>query len=140
MILTVQRMSTSDQGTFGMAFLDIGWNAHSLELPWRNNETGKSCILPGTYNAEWINSPKHGWCYMLKDVPGRTDVEIHSANWAGDASQGLKCQLLGCIALGLSVGVLEGQNAILQSKDAIAQFHSHTNGQPITVIILDAVQ
>jgi hypothetical protein len=136
MQLTIQRQSTDDEGTFGVATLDSDWTCYSLELPWRDNISGKSCIPPGTYECGWINSPKHGWCYKLKDVPDRTDVEIHSANWAGDADKGFKCQLLGCIALGLVIGELEGQKAVLSSKATIEKFHEITNGGALTVTIV----
>jgi hypothetical protein len=62
------------------------------------------------------------------DVPGRDMIEIHSANFMGDVDQGKVSQLLGCIALGLSIGELtpspnqEAQTAVLHSKDAIATF------------------
>jgi len=62
-------------------------------------------------------------------------VEIHSANWAGDVSLGKHCQLLGCIALGKGVGVLEGQNAILSSKTAMAEFESLLNKEDFTLVI-----
>ena len=62
-------------------------------------------------------------------------IEIHSANFAGDASKGYISQLLGCIALGLSVGVLNGQLAVLNSKGAIADFEAKQNKEDFQLTI-----
>ena len=136
--VTLVRTSAGDEGTFGMLMVDGGLTLHTLELPWRENLSGKSCVPPGTYVARWLESPKHGMCYHLVDVPGRSQVEIHSANWAGDVDKGFKCQLLGCIALGESVGVLEGQQAVLSSKDAVDAFNKEMAGDTFSLVIQGA--
>lgn len=123
--VSVVRTESDDRGTFGNLKTDSGFQCYSLELPWRDNKVGLSCIFPGPNDPEyivqglWLPSVKHGHCYHLQNVLGRTDVEIHAANWAGDASRGLKCQLLGCLAPGRAIGDLVGQKAILSSKDAL---------------------
>ena len=136
---TLTRSASTDQGTFGVFKMDDGsgvWN--SGELPWHDNQTGVSCIPPGTYVANPIVSPKHGPCFMLTGVPGRADVEIHAANWMGDQSLGYKCQLLGCIALGKAQGVLEGQEAVLLSQDALKEFLTIMGGDSLSLTIKDA--
>jgi hypothetical protein len=122
MDVTLTRCPTTDQGTFGTFVFDDGTSFVSLELPWRDNEHGDSCIPLGTYVCHWINSPKHGECYQVMSVPGRDMIEIHAANFAGDSGKGFISQLLGCIALGFSIGILNGQLAVLNSKGAIAAF------------------
>jgi hypothetical protein len=71
----------------------------TLELPWAGNKKNISCIPAGTYTCRWTSSPKmsneHGhlyYTYEVLNVPGRTGIRIHSANYF--------FQLLGCIALG----------------------------------------
>lgn len=117
-----------DEGTFGNWLSDSGFKCFTIELPWRNNASDISCIPPGTYTCHWINSPKHGWCFEVMAVPGRTMCEIHSANMAGDVSKGLVSQLEGCIAPGLSIsefpaGVVPAgdvaQNGVTDSKAAL---------------------
>lgn len=120
---TLTRDLSTDEGTFGLLETDSGDVFHTGELPWRNNDHGTSCIPAGTYICRWINSPKHGMCYQVTGVHGRDMIEIHSANWMGDKSKGFKSQLLGCIALGKSVGRLEGQAAVLASKVAVEEFN-----------------
>lgn len=135
----LERIETSDYGTFGIFTLDDGTSWHSGELPWNDNEHGTSCIPAGTYRCTWINSPKHGECYQVLDVPGRSMIEIHSANFMGATSKGYACQLLGCIALGKSVGHLEGreQTALLQSRVAISEFENNMNQADFELTITD---
>lgn len=77
-------------------------------------------ISPGQYKFFWRkDSPAHGQVYEAELVPGRTNIQIHSANWA--------FQLLGCIALGRSIqdialSVGGKQRGVTSSKDAIAGF------------------
>jgi len=116
------RIETGDEGTFGEILTDSGFKCFSGELPWRNNAPGKSCIPAGIYVCQYLFSPKHGKCYHVDHitaVKGRSDIQIHSANWMGDETRGKKCQLLGCIAPGLKMGVLGGQKAVLASKQAL---------------------
>jgi len=65
----------------------------TLELPWKCNERRVSCIPTGTYIARKHRSPKFGQSVHILDVPGRSEILIHPANYAH--------QLLGCIAPGL---------------------------------------
>lgn len=66
----------------------------SLELPWKNNAREVSCVPAGEYDIvlEYSQSKKMD-LWELKDVPGRSEVKIHIANYVSD--------LLGCIAPGL---------------------------------------
>lgn len=137
------RESSTDQGTFGRFLLDNGMAWHSLELPWRDNAPLVSCIPAGKYDAVLKPSPKHHCdLYHLEGTAPRQAIEIHAANWAGDTLQGWHSDLLGCIALGKSIGNLtpsEGrsQAALIESKKAIQEFMAATAGQPITIEIID---
>ncbi len=120
--VTLTRTETSDEGTFGHLVTDSGLCLRSGELPWRDNEPGHSCIPVGTYECVFALSPTKGWVYHVIKVPGRLDIEIHSANFCGDRVLGYRCDLQGCITLGLFVGPMNGQRAVLSSRKAIAQF------------------
>lgn len=136
---TLIRKPSTDEGTPGL--LQFGDKMlYSMELPWRDNEPGKSCIPTGTYRAEVYESPRHGRVYMLQGVPGRSDIEIHAANFAGDKSLGWACELLGCIAPAESIGRLVNlygadQLAGLHSRDALTAFMIWAAGDPIQVVI-----
>lgn len=133
--VTVERTETGDEGTFGTLHTDSGFECYTLELPDKDNAPGKSCIPSGQYRCEKRVSPKHGPCYYVLNVPGRSDIEIHSANWAGDEEKGFKCQLLGCLAPGRAIGELAGQKAVLSSRDALAGFESDLSGEAFILTI-----
>ena len=122
--------------------LDDGATFHTLELPWRHNARGMSCVPPGTYLFRQVDSPRHGACYMGVDIPGRSAIEIHAANYAGDVTLGYRSDLLGCIALGKEVGPLEipgplrQQLCVLRSRVAIAEFEANTRLADLELTIL----
>jgi len=63
----------------------------TIELPWKNNETGVSCIPEGRYELVKRFSQKYQLHLLIRQVPGRKFILIHSANDA-------KKELRGCIA------------------------------------------
>lgn len=136
---TLVRKPSTPDGTFGTLTLDDNKSWVTGELPWHNNDHGTSCIPEGTYTCRWFNSPKHGMCYQVYNVPNRDVIEIHSANFMGDLPRAK--QLEGCIALGKSKGMLKPnpnqpeQMAVLQSKVAIAEFEEDMQGQIFKLII-----
>lgn len=134
--LILQRLETSDEGTFGKMVVD-GMEYVTLELPDRGNSQGESCIPAGTYTCTWDFSPaKQKNTYRLINVPGRSGILIHSANWAGDAGMGYRSELLGCIALGLAVSELEGQKAIISSRAAMEKFEHQMAKESFEISIL----
>lgn len=98
----------TDIATTGVAVInDIAY--YTLEPPWRNNQSGHSCVPLGTYDLIPYVSPRHGPTYCLFNaelkIVGirpltphqiaagyRSLCELHAANWAE--------QLEGCIAFG----------------------------------------
>ncbi len=85
----------------------------TVELPWKNNESGKSCIPAGTYLVKKHTSPKFGACYKVSEVPNRTDILLHSANYSRE--------LLGCIGIGTDHADIDkdGTQDITASKAAM---------------------
>ena len=65
----------------------------TLELPWKDNKPGISCIPTGEYLAKVHAAPKFEWCLWLQNVPGRSEILIHSGNYTS--------QILGCILPGI---------------------------------------
>lgn len=82
----------------------------TLELPDLNNdgiednEVRKSCIPDGTYKVVKHNSPKFGWCFWVRDVPGRTAILIHPGNYY--------YHTLGCILVGMQQKDMNGDGLI----------------------------
>lgn len=136
----LSRDPDDDQGTFGTLRLPDGTEYCTLELPWRDNATGASCIPPGKYKVEMRNSPKFGRIYEVTNVPGRTSILIHSGNSAGDTTKGYSSHVEGCILLGLSRGKVGGQKAVQQSRAAIAQFNEKMAGASFNLTVVGAGQ
>lgn len=145
MKVTINRHLSSDEGVFGVLSTD-GFKAFSLELPYRENKIGVSCIPAGTYRVEWLWSPKHERkVYHVQNVPGRTMVELHSFNLAGDADKGYIAQAQGCISLGEEVSVFRGdsipkltkpQRGVTNSAKTVAAFEEHMKREPFDLEIL----
>ena len=127
-------MERSDQGTLGILSTD-GFQCYTLELPWRNNQAGVSCIPSGEYNVEIRLSPKYGRIYWVTNVPNREWVLIHSGNYAGDVEKGFKTHVRGCILLGQKKGYLGGQLAVLNSRVTVRSFMEFMNYEPFNLII-----
>ena len=133
-VLTITRDDANDGiRQFGVAeFLGKEWQ--TLERPPLDNQNGISCIPVGTYQAEIYQSPTKGSVYLLQNVPGRTMIEIHAANWVD--------QLAGCISLGLERKPLVNpktniaEPAIADSRIAICDFMKLANNETIEVVIL----
>jgi hypothetical protein len=136
---TVQllRIRRNDQGTIGILSTPYGFQCHTLELPWRDNQKSISCIPPGEYITRIRVSPKYGKVYHVQDVPNRTYILIHSGNWAGDVEKGYRTHVNGCILLGLQRGLLDGQVAVLNSRLAVSRFMRHMNNIDFTLNIIE---
>lgn len=134
-LYTLTRLETADWGTRGR-LEGPGLSVATIELPWRNNLPDVSCILAGDYTATDRWSQKHGRnLYHLEPVLGHTNIELHRANWGGDRSKGLKCDLLGCVGLGLVAATIEGQPGVAQSTAALAALYAATGGRPFRLRI-----
>lgn len=110
------------QGTNTLGQLDVINNNGSpietyftLELPWKENQRRISCIPVGTYKIKKHNSPKFGKCFWVLDVPNRSEILIHPANYTR--------QLLGCIAVGMDHKDInnDGELDIVSSRKAVGE-------------------
>src|SRR5689334_12867772 len=100
MNLILTRDTTGLQGTFGVLAVDAQHIYQTVEEPWMANQSDISCIPAGTYTVLWCDHPKHGLCYQVQDVPVRSSILIHTANYGGSVADGFKSDLEGCIGLG----------------------------------------
>lgn len=135
------RNGSTDEGTFGSLTLGDGQQLYTTELPWRDNATQVSCIPPGVYRCEVINSPRFGRVYQVMAVPGRTAILIHKGNYGGDKAKGWSSDLLGCIAPAMKLGVLPrrsdnlSQRAGLDSGGALERLHAWASFLPFELEI-----
>lgn len=68
------------------------YDCKSMELELDCNAVRDDCIPAGIYSVIKHNSPKFGPCFWIQDVPDRSEILMHPANF--------HYQLLGCIAPG----------------------------------------
>jgi hypothetical protein len=85
----------------------------TLELPWNNNIKKISCIPTGTYNVVRRVSKKYGEHFHIQNVPNRSLILIHHANYHFD--------LLGCIGVGKNFAIInkDAHLDITSSRDTI---------------------
>lgn len=76
-----------------------------IELPWKQNQKGISCIPAGIYSAIAVKRYSNNrYALWVQDVPDRTQIMVHSANYARD--------LMGCLAPGRSFRDIDNDGII----------------------------
>ena len=110
MVLVLKRQYFPE-GTNGKLACEGQFICHTIELPWKNNETRVSCIPEGEYFIQKRYSPKFQGHLEVLDVQNRSLILFHPAN---NALQ----ELHGCIA---PVTKLSGPGLGLMSKKAFAK-------------------
>ena len=105
-----------DDATIGVLSINGQSNPvwHTIEKPYLHNTFEISCIPEGEYNVEPYSSDRFPDVWEIKDVPNRTHILFHVANW--------QTQLLGCNAPGLSAGYMiqDGVNRKSVSNSRLA--------------------
>lgn len=113
-IVELIRLEESEQGTIGVLKIDKEVFCYTLEPADMLNKANVSCIPAQQYICKRVQSPKFGDTFEITNVPGRSHVLFHSGNISDDT--------LGCILLGLTVGKLKGQRAVLNSGKTFSTF------------------
>ncbi len=134
MNITLQREEMTDTYTIGTMVANE-FTCKTLELPWKDNLSGKSCVPEGTYTLiyEWSNAfGKHLW--ELKDVPGRSECKIHNGNFTR--------QIRGCILVGREHADIDGDGIVdvATSKPTLKELHDileEYQTEAITITIVD---
>jgi len=118
--LNLVRISEYKDAMLGVLCIESRPMFVTLEDRWFDNEPLLSCIPIGKYKIKIHNSPKFGTVFQICDVPGRSQILIHSGNTKEDTH--------GCILLGLMYGTLGTEVAILSSRAAFANFMTSMSG------------
>ena len=115
MDIILQRLTTSDNGTFGILIKDDRPFLVTLELPWKDNQRNISCIPAATYKATKVFSEHfQKYLFILSNIVNRDAVEMHIGNDIRDTH--------GCILLGMQYSL--ASYAIVNSKLAFDSFMS----------------
>lgn len=124
-------------GTFGRMEI-AGETFVTGELPAKDNAAMISSIPAGVYRCRRTMSNRFKrMLYEVLNVPGRTGIRFHSANHMGDVARGLKCELNGCIALGTTKAIVNGQMGIGGSRVAMDRFDELLAGADFELEIVD---
>ena len=142
--LTLYRFRSSDEGTLG-AILDEAWEpiVLTIELPWVDNKRNLSCIPPGEYNVDYLprsGSGKYNKTYWIRGVPSRSQVLIHSGNWAGSIKKGYRTHSNGCPLVGTRFGRLGGQMAVLASKIGMNKLRREIGEESFRLTVIDGTE
>jgi len=116
MIIKLIRVSSIEDGTFGVLKLGEIPFALTLEETWRDNEQNVSCIPSGDYICKRKISAKFGETFEVKDVPDRTDILFHKGNTDTDTE--------GCILVGEEFTRMNGKIAVGSSGRGYSEFMS----------------
>lgn len=128
------RIQTSSQGTLGLWVTD-GFQARTIELPWKNNQSNISCIPAAEYLAVYRYSPKFKHHYWIQKVPDRGWILTHNGIWAGDTDLGFKTHSHGCVIMGKYHGRYQGQLCVLVSRATLRAFVDFMNREPFRLKI-----
>jgi len=129
MELWLKRIASSNLATFGVLGVGDMPEMLTLELPWLDNEKGKSCIRPGIYDMRRKWSANFNYqIWELLDVAGRVGIYIHKGNTSADSS--------GCILVGRRFGRLGDEPAVLESKAAYERLEELLRGQDKAVLCI----
>lgn len=118
------------QGTNGALYSPNGLICNTIELPWCDNKRNVSCIPEGRYELAPRETITHGKHLLVKNVPDRSYILLHSANNA-------LLQLRGCIA---PVSRFEGAGKGSESREALAKlvtltYAAFTSKEPVWLMI-----
>lgn len=115
-------------GTFGSLVFD-GFKCSTVERPWIDNQHLVSCIPEGTYLCRLCPSTKNikvsDKAYQVLNVPDRTFIEIHYANYPTDVE--------GCIGLGEKYMI--EQHMVTNSVKTVKAFMDFMQGQDFMLTI-----
>jgi hypothetical protein len=125
--IELNRFCYHPEGTLGVIDFD-GEKFYTIERPWLDNAPNVSCIPEGSYEAGWRDSPRFGETWHIKDVPDRTYILIHVANFSKDVQ--------GCIGLG--TGLMGDRVAVSNSRKAVARFEEITRDVDWRLVIKNA--
>lgn len=146
MILTLTRYAYLDTHTQGRLSFN-GSELATIERPWIPNPDGRggvlsqSCVPDGTYRLIPHDSARFPGTYALINHElgvyyqmrphgqswGRTAILIHVGNLARD--------VIGCIAVGIMEGSLEGEHAVLSSRVAMDRLRAALGREEHTLVI-----
>jgi len=123
MKMLISRYVDTKKQTIGNGFLlsdydnIIKFEFRTLELAWKNNRVGKSCIPVGEYRVKKRKSQKYGNHFHILNVEDRSYILIHNLNY--------NSQTRGCIGVGDDLAYINDDEEIdiTNSKETLRKLH-----------------
>ncbi len=109
--LMIMRSAEIGGATLGKLKVSNGLELITIERAWLNNQPFVSCIPDGHYQLEWDTTGRIRNVPRLRNVPERSQINIHAANLASE--------LHGCIAVGMVLGGNMVEPRVERSKEAM---------------------
>ena len=145
MQIVINRHESTDDGTRSdLKVVETGFTCKALDLPWRNNEKGKSSIIADTYKAVIWYSPTFKMNVIrLENKHGRSDCLIHYGNWAGDVDKNKYSDVRGCTLVGTGYDSIKNpkgqlQLGILKSRKTLMELIENIGIGPHEVVYTNA--
>jgi len=107
-MIVLKRIAENEHGTFGVLIKDNIPLCVTLEDIWAYNKPNISCIPIGDYKVEKYSGTKYKDVWIVKNVPNRSYILIHSGNLDDDTE--------GCLLCAQHYGKLGKDFGILESK------------------------
>lgn len=132
----IARMFETPNAVFGRLTV-IGYDGeflmrcYTVERPWEGNRPNVSCIPTGTYRAKLGTFKGKYANYELQDVPGRSAIEFHIANFASE--------LEGCIAPGryIDYDAVKKELGVFSSRNAFQAVMTFLNYEPEVEFVVE---
>ena len=121
MKLKVERFIKNSNETIGKFYIDGVLKCFTLEDEIRKVKVkGETAIPTGTYTVGLRHSPRFSPKYdhemlWVQNVPNFEFILIHCGNTDSDTE--------GCLLVGKKIGVMNGKNAVLESKKAYNEIY-----------------
>jgi len=113
-ILTIVRVSSLPEGTFGVILHKKKPFAVTGERPWANNLAKVSCIPAGVYLCRRYSSERYDNTFEVTGVKDRTYILFHKGNFPLKDSEG-------CILVAEKFAEINGQVAVMESRDGYGE-------------------
>lgn len=126
MLYTLQRISQSEEGTFGILYDPAGTQlCVTCEPP---PDVAHPCIPAGMYKCIPHNGDRWKNVWEISGVPGRSSILIHAGNTDADTE--------GCVCVGTSFGWEGTTQAVMESVNALNKLRNLLP-QSFNISILD---
>ena len=125
MIIYLERFAQTPHGVFGRLRMEE-FDCYTIERPWLDNRKYESCIPTGVYPLRATTFHRGNYdTFEVCDVPDRSRILIHRGNTME--------HVIGCIAIGESLGWINSRWAVTHSRAAWRRFwqlaKQHSKGE-----------